>query len=59
MESCFKMVSYGFFRKTEKTSNASSDTGSWIHGNPTTPEDKANELGNILKKLMKRGNINY
>ena len=31
--------------------NASSETGSWTHGNPTSPEEKATELRDIMKKL--------
>lgn len=50
------MVSLG---RHKKTSNASSETGSWTHGNLTSPEDKAKELRNILKKLMKGENNNY
>ncbi len=31
--------------------NASSETGSWTHGNPTSPEEKATELRDIMKNL--------
>jgi UDPglucose--hexose-1-phosphate uridylyltransferase len=37
-------------QKTQKF-NASSETGSWTHGNPTSPEEKAKELRKILGKL--------
>jgi UDPglucose--hexose-1-phosphate uridylyltransferase len=36
--------------KTQKF-NASSETGSWTHGNPTCPEDKAEELRKKLKEI--------
>ncbi len=36
--------------KTQKF-NASSETGSWTHGNPTSPEEKADELRKTMKKL--------
>jgi len=36
--------------KTQKF-NASSETGSWTHGNPTSPEEKAKELRKIMEKL--------
>ena len=37
-------------KKTQKF-NASSETGSWTHGNPTCPEDKAEELRKKLKEI--------
>lgn len=40
--------------KTQKF-NASSETGSWTHGNPTSPEEKAMELRNILEKFYEKG----
>jgi UDPglucose--hexose-1-phosphate uridylyltransferase len=36
--------------KTQKF-NASSETGSWTHGNPTSPEEKARELRKTMEKL--------
>ncbi len=36
--------------KTQKF-NASSETGSWTHGNPTSPEDKAKELRKKMKEI--------
>jgi UDPglucose--hexose-1-phosphate uridylyltransferase len=36
--------------KTQKF-NASSETGSWTHGNPTSPEEKARELRSIMERL--------
>jgi UDPglucose--hexose-1-phosphate uridylyltransferase len=36
--------------KTQKF-NASSETGSWTHGNPTSPEEKAEELRKTMEKL--------
>jgi len=36
--------------KTQKF-NASSETGSWTHGNPTSPEEKAKELRKTMEKL--------
>jgi len=36
--------------KTQKF-NASSETGSWTHGNPTSPEEKADELRKTVKKI--------
>ncbi len=36
--------------------NASSETGAWVHGNPAPPEKKAEEMRNILKKLLKPKN---
>lgn len=35
--------------KTQKF-NASSETGSWTHGNPTSPEEKAKELRETMKR---------
>ncbi len=37
-------------RYTQKF-NASSETGSWTHGNPTSPEEKARELRTIMEDL--------
>lgn len=36
--------------------NASSETGSWTHGNPTSPEEKAKELRNIMENLKEEKN---
>lgn len=38
--------------KTQKF-NASAETGSWTNGNPTSPEEKADELREIMKKIEK------
>jgi UDPglucose--hexose-1-phosphate uridylyltransferase len=40
--------------KTQKF-NASSETGSWTHGNPTSPEEKAKELKETMEKLYGKG----
>jgi UDPglucose--hexose-1-phosphate uridylyltransferase len=40
--------------KTQKF-NASSETGSWTHGNPTSPEEKAYEIRKTMKKLYGDG----
>lgn len=42
-------------RHTQKF-NASSETGSWTHGNPTSPEEKAEELRNIMENLKEEKN---
>lgn len=31
--------------------NASSETGAWVHGNPSVPEEKAREMREILRSL--------
>ncbi|MFA5858277.1 MAG: galactose-1-phosphate uridylyltransferase [Elusimicrobiota bacterium] len=31
--------------------NAGSETGAWVHGNPSSPEEKAEELRQVLKKV--------
>ncbi|MEO0294175.1 MAG: galactose-1-phosphate uridylyltransferase [candidate division WOR-3 bacterium] len=40
--------------KTQKF-NASSETGSWTHGNPTSPEEKAEELRKTMEKIYGKG----
>jgi UDPglucose--hexose-1-phosphate uridylyltransferase len=40
--------------KTQKF-NAGSETGSWTHGNPTSPEEKAKELRKTMERLYGKG----
>jgi UDPglucose--hexose-1-phosphate uridylyltransferase len=40
--------------KTQKF-NASSETGSWTHGNPTSPEEKAEELRKTMREICGKG----
>lgn len=40
--------------KTKQKFNASSETGVWAHCNPTSPEEKADELKEAYKKFIKK-----
>lgn len=52
----FHIEFYPPMRSAEKQKfNASSETGAWVHCNPTAPEEKAEELRAAYQRFLKKG----